>query len=289
MTRLVPAALVAIAFPFFLFAQTPSPSQAAHDSGAVVSADNALTQALEHRDKAIAGKYLDRDFEFTNTDGKTFTRTQMLEQLPPVVTAAAGPTDVHAYNYGQVGDVYGVDANSRFLRVWVKRSDGWKIFNYIETPIGPHVSLAPGGGNCVNPCHTLPYTPTTDMDKGILDAWQHAKNDEWHPNSTDWALRVGDEFSIINSGTDRPKAQRVAMLAKQQEAGESGPPGDPIHSIRMFDFGKNAAVMLSQHTPYRGGKPYYNVRLWVLRDGRWQLVASQQTAIQSAAPEPAAH
>ena len=64
------------------------------------------------------------------------------------------------------------------------------------------------------------------------------------------------------------------MLAKQQEAGESGPPGDPIHDIRMFDFGNDAAIMLSHHTPHLGGKPYYNVRLWVLRDGRWQLVAS---------------
>jgi hypothetical protein len=47
--------------------------------------------------------------------------------------------------------------------------------------------------------------------------------------------------------------------------------------------------MLSHHTPHLGGKPYYNVRLWVLRDGRWQLVASQQTTIESAAPEPAAN
>jgi hypothetical protein len=42
--------------------------------------------------------------------------------------------------------------------------------------------------------------------------------------------------------------------------------------------------MTSQHTPYRGGKPYSNVRVWVLRDGRWQLALSQQVTIQSAAP-----
>jgi hypothetical protein len=287
MIRPVHAALIAIALPFLLHAQTPSPAQAAQDSGPVVSADNALMQALVRGDKTAVGPLLDEHFEFTNREGKTFTRAEMIEQFPAVITTAPGPTSVHAYNYGPVGDVYGIDANSRFLRIWVKRSDGWKIFNYIETPIGPHVPLAPGGGNCDNPCHTIPYTPTTEVDKGILDAWHHAKNDEWHPNSADWALRTGDEFSIINSGTDRSKAQRVAMLARQQEAGESGPPGDPIHDIRMFDFGKDAAIMLSHHTPHLGGKPYYNVRLWVLRDGRWQLVASQQTTIDSAAPEPA--
>jgi hypothetical protein len=45
--------------------------------------------------------------------------------------------------------------------------------------------------------------------------------------------------------------------------------------------------MTSQHTPYRGGRPYTNVRIWVLRDGRWQLALSQQVAIQAAAPAPA--
>jgi hypothetical protein len=42
--------------------------------------------------------------------------------------------------------------------------------------------------------------------------------------------------------------------------------------------------MISQHTPYRGGKPYTNVRIWVQRDNRWQLALSQQVAIQSATP-----
>jgi hypothetical protein len=124
------------------------------------------------------------------------------------------------------------------------------------------------------------------MDKAIFVAWQHAKMDEWHPNSADWALRTSDEFSFINNGADRSKAERVAILAKQQAAGESGPPGDPIHDIRMYDIGKNAALMRSIHDPYRGGKPYYNIRVWILRDGLWQLAASQQTTIQSATPVP---
>lgn len=60
-------------------------------------------------------------------------------------------------------------------------------------------------------------------------------------------------------------------------------------SIRMFDFGDKAAVMLSLHDPYGGGKPYYNVRLWILRDNLWQLAASQQTTIASAVPVPPIH
>jgi hypothetical protein len=46
-------------------------------------------------------------------------------------------------------------------------------------------------------------------------------------------------------------------------------------------------VMISQHAPYRGGRPYTNVRIWVWRDNRWQLALSQQVALESAAPVPA--
>jgi hypothetical protein len=275
-----PLALIAILIALTLHAQTPS---TAADGNALLSVDHAFTEAVERGDKAEAGKFLDKEFEFTNPEGMTFTGAQIIDRLPAIITAAQAPTDVHSYDYGQVGDVSGINQKTRFLRVWVRRNGDWRIFNYIETPIGPHVSLAPGGGDCNNPCRSVPYTPKTEMDKKILEAWQHAKNDEWHPNSKDWALRVADEFSIINSGTDRSKQERVAMLAKQQAAGESGPPGDPIHSIRMFDFGDSAAVMLSIHTPYRGGKQYYNVRVWILRDGLWQLAASQQTTMQTAA------
>jgi len=287
MKRLIPIAFIAIFVAFSLHAQMPSASPAALDRSALLGADHAFTEAVKRGDKAAASKFFDEKFEFTNPEGKTFTRAQMIDELPAIITADPAVTDVHSYNYGQVGDVSGIDQKTRFLRVWVSRDGSWRIFNYIETPIGPHVSLPAGGGDCENPCRTVPYTPKTAVDKGILDAWQHAKNDEWHPNSKDWALRVADEFSIINSGTDRSKQERVAMLAKQQAAGESGPPGDPIHSIRMFDFGDSAAVMLSIHTPYRGGKPYYNVRVWILRDGLWQLAASQQTTIQTAALAPA--
>jgi hypothetical protein len=52
--------------------------------------------------------------------------------------------------------------------------------------------------------------------------------------------------------------------------------------MEIHDFGDNATVMISQHFPCRCGKPYRNVRVWVLRDGRWQFGISQQSTIQSA-------
>ena len=114
-------------------------------------------------------------------------------------------------------------------------------------------------------------------------AWQATKMIEWKPDADAWARYIADEFMIINNTTIRNKEQRVAIAQRQQDAG-TGAPGDPVTAMRIYDFGSNAAVMTSRHTPYRGGKPYTNVRVWVLRDGRWQLALSQQVTIQSATP-----
>ncbi|MFZ0885955.1 MAG: nuclear transport factor 2 family protein [Candidatus Acidiferrales bacterium] len=258
------------------------------DKQAIVKADQAFVEAAGKQDEKAVAAILDKQFEWTNAEGSTRTKDESLHGLPALKGNGEAATDTRAFNYGEVGFVDGIRDHERFLRVWVKRPDGWRLFNYLETPMKPTTGLPKGGGPCDNPCKTLPYTPTTEIDKAILEAWQKAKNDEWHPNASDWALRVADEFVIVNDHTARTKAERVALLKKQQAAGEPGPPGDPIHTIRMFDFGNDAAVMLSQHTPHHGGKPYYNVRVWVLRDGRWQLVASQQTTIESAAAASAA-
>src|SRR5581483_2118192 len=99
-----------------------------------------------------------------------------------------------------------------------------------------------------------------------------------------WAMHIADEFMIINNGSARDKATRVA-LAKKEQAEGIGAPGAPILSMKMYDFGKSV-VMISHHVPYQGGKPYYNVRLFVNRDGHWPLVWSQQTTIQSEAARP---
>jgi hypothetical protein len=257
------------------------------DQQPIVSADQSFLQAIAAKDKAAVSALLDDQFEWTNTDGKTRTKNDSLENLAALNGNGQVATDTKCFNYGEVGFIDGVQGDMRFLRVWVKRPTGWRLFNSIQTPVKPSGGLPKGGGPCDNPCATVPYTPKTELDKGILDSWQKAKNDEWHPNSSDWALRVADEFVIINDHTARTKGERVVLLAKQQEKGEAGAPGDPIRNIRIFDFGANGAVMLSEHTPYHGGKPYYNVRVWVLRDGLWQLGVSQQTTIESAASVPA--
>jgi hypothetical protein len=266
-----------------------SKTPAAEDAQAIVKTDQAFLKSVQAGDaKALAGM-LDDKLEWTNTDGQTRSKGETVQNMKDFAVANGGePSEVNAFNYGRLGYILGVQHNARFLRIWVKRPSGWKLFNDLETSIPPEATPFPSvTGDCVNPCRAIPFTPTTEVDKGILEAWQKAKNDEWQPNPDDWVLHVADEFLIINRNA-RGKVERVSLIAKQKEKGEAGPPGDPIVTMRMFDFGDASAVMLSRHNPYRGGKPYYNVRVWIKRDDRWQLAVSQQTVIQSAEPAPAA-
>ena len=255
----------------------------------VADADHAFLQAVAKSDRAAVSKFLDGMLEWTDSQGRTRSKKELLEDWSALRGEGPVNIDVKTFDYGKIGFVSVGKDEVRFLRVWVKRPAGWRLFNSIETAMKGSAPLPSGGGDCYNPCKAIPFKAATDMDAQILDAWQKAKNDEWHPNSADWALRVTEEFVIISEHALRAKEERVALLAKQQQKQESGPPGDPVQSIRMFDFGNDAAVMLSLHHPYRGGKPYYNVRVWVLRSGRWQIAVSQQTVIESAAPVSAAN
>ncbi len=266
---------------------------AADDAGQeAVHADHALLSALAKSDKAAVGKLLDADFVWTDGDGKSMKKAEVLEGLSAYATDNQGEDDVQTHFYTLLETVLGSHHGARFLRVWVKRPAGWREFLELDTPISTQngqrggIETGAGQGDCENPCRTLPYTPKTAMDKAIVADWQKTKVEEWHPDAVDWPMHIADEFLIINNNGMRNKAERVAIAQKAQAAG-AGTPGDPITAMEIYDFGDNAAVMISHHVPHRGGKPYYNVRVWTLRDGRWQLAVSQQSTIQAAAAVPA--
>lgn len=261
------------------------------DEQAAKAAHGAFIANLAKGDQKATGALLDRRFTWTDVDGKTLNRRETLKALPALAAASAGDSDVQAHFYGRMFTVRGSHDGAHFAQVFVKRRHGWKALVLLETPIAAggrpaSVEQAAGAGDCDNPCRTVPYTPKTAMDRDILAAWQQTKMLEWKPDAAQWANFIADEFMIINNTTIRNKEERVAIAKRQQDAG-TGAPGDPVTSMRIHGFGTNSALMISQHTPYRGGKPYTNVRIWVLRDNRWQLALSQQVAIQLADPAPA--
>ena len=274
--------LVALTIPMTTFAD-------ASGQDFILQVDHSLAEALQKSDpKAVAG-LLDADFAWTDAQGSTHDKAATLKDLSKFAVDNTRDSG-KSYFYGELGLVYGTHHDDRFVRVWVKRPGGWRLFVDLDTPTAreprPEGAARRNGSNadCDNPCRTLPFKPTTAADKAVLAEWQKTKVDEWHPNADDWATHIADEFMIINNGSARDKATRVA-LAKKEQAEGIGAPGAPILSMKMYDFAK-AVVMISHHVPYQGGKPYYNVRVFVNHDGHWPLVWSQQTTDQSEAARP---
>ena len=132
---------------------------------------------------------------------------------------------------------------------------------------------------CENPCRTLPYKPKTAAQADVVKAYQAVETAVTSHDAKTWADHVADEFVGIGrqyTGTPDTKAGRVGQIGivtnhvvlPKMLWGES------------YVFG-DAAIIIADHQA-AGEPPYHVIRVWVNRDGRWQLFHRQETFIQKA-------
>ena len=233
-----------------MLAVQPGPRAiAAADEPSLLQIDNDFVQAAAKHDKATVGRLLDTDFTWTDADGKTQARTDVLKSL----------------------------------RIWVKRPAGWRLIVYHEVALGQQAATAPGFGvnDCQNPCKTVPFKPKTEAQQAIIASWQALETGVTNHDASAWSPHIAEEFVMLGSTNDHPmsKADRIATLNLQKQTGHGSAPA-PLVSAQMFDFG-DAVVMTCLHQPY-SGKPVHVSRLWIKRDGHWVMSISYQTTIQAA-------
>jgi hypothetical protein len=253
---------------------------AADEDQAVLQADQQLVKAIGGGDKKAVASLLDKDFSWTDAQGKTLTRAEVLKQLPtPVAGYDAEPKE---RTYGEVGEVQTNSGKTYVLRVWVKRPSGWRLLDYHEvTQLAAPPQAGPGVKECENPCKTVPYKPKNDAERGIFKSWQELETNVTAHNSAGWDPHAADEFVQVSSNNDHPldKAGRMAVLDKQKASGVGAAPA-PLVSAEMFDFG-DSVVMKALHQPFHG-KPVRVSRIWIKRDAKWVMAISYQTTIQAA-------
>jgi hypothetical protein len=267
----------------------------AGDSTAL-QADQALQQYLKKKDAKSAGTLLDQDFSWTNEQGQTRRKAQFLKD------AVGGSTDsdteyadTKAREYGQLAVVTGTSVQKSkdrtfFARVWVKRSGGWLLLTHQDTGIvakdSPNpqppaaASSQPAATDCENPCRTLPYKPKEPDKAAVVKAYQDVETAVTSHDAKTWADHVADEFVGIGrryTGTPDTKSGRV---------GQIGIVSNRVVLPKMlwgeaYVFG-DAAIIIADHQPV-GEPPYRVIRVWVNRDGRWQLFHRQETTIQKTA------
>jgi hypothetical protein len=135
-------------------------------------------------------------------------------------------------------------------------------------------------GECENPCKSIPFQPETQSEREAIASWQGVMRAMAASDAEAYAPLIADEFTATDTHHDAPysKAERLAQLQKQKRAGtRSAPPA--LLSARMFDLAET--VMMIAREQRSNAKPYFNTRMWVRRDGRWQMLFSFNTRIDA--------
>jgi hypothetical protein len=247
----------------------------------VAEADAAFVQALARTDRAGVENLLDADFTWTTANGAVQTRSEILQQLPKTAITSEKDAESRVFTYGDLADVQVNRRRFHVLRVWVKRSGGWKAIVYQEViSLDASPTFTPGAGkDCENPCKSIPFTPATDKERQVALAYSKLETAAHARNSAGFAPMVADEFVAASSNSDRLQSKRSRM-AEFDRSKDAGVAPTPLLSARMFSFG-NAVLMVSEHKPDRG-KPLHVTRVWVKRDGSWVETLSYQTVVTDA-------
>ena len=251
----------------------------------MMQADHAFVEAAAKADKPALEKLLDSDFTWTNFEGNTQTRAQVLRDPPKPAVTNQKDVQLKKYEYGELGDVQANHGKAQALRVWVKRPEGWKAIVYQEVmSLDAPPSFAPGAGkDCENPCKTISYKPKNETEQQVATAYSRLETAAMAHNSAVFATLVGDEFVAASSNSNKlyDKRGRMEYFDHSKMAGVAP---TPLMSARMFDFG-DAVLMTSEHKPDRG-KPLHVTRVWVKRNGSWVETLSYQTSVKAAAGTP---
>jgi len=241
-------------------------------------ADRAFLEASTKADRSTLDSLLDRQFTWIDANGKSLTRTQVLENLPKPANADVEP---QVRLYSNVAVARASSGRLYVLRIWVHREAGWRVVLYqevqqVEKPEPPPSRSS--SGDCENPCKSIPFQPETQSEKEAITSWQGVMRAMANNDADAYVPLIADEFTATDTHHDCPytKADRLAQIKKQKVAGARSAPPELI-SARMFDFGETVMMIAREQRP--GAKSYFNTRMWVMRGGRWQMLFSFNTRI----------
>ena len=229
MRRLVASVLTAgVALGVMLAAESGERAIAVADEPSLLQIDSEFVQAAAKDDKAAVGKLLDADFTWTDADGKTRARADVLKSLPTPALGNESGAQLKPRTYGQVGAVMSGRDKIHVLRIWVKRPAGWRLLVYHEVALGQLAATAagPGVNDCQNPCKTLPFKPKTDAEQAIIVSWQALETGVTNHDASAWSPHIAGEFVMLGSTNDHPlsKADRIATLNLQKQTGHGSAP-----------------------------------------------------------------
>lgn len=267
---------------------------AATDSEAVRAMQTWLGAALRGGDKPGVRKLLSSQFTWINEHGTILSGTALLGGLS-VAAFPRADTGVKVRMYGDIALVTGRRKSARgealyFTDVWIKGTAGWRALirhdNILAAADAPAVAHAPqprpAGAkppDCANPITFVPYEPKSKAERDIIASFQALEKAVIHNDAAEWVTHVADEFVVTRTGQHpTSKSGRVAVIEKQASVNGETFVAE-VEWMNLWVKG-DAAVMRADHRmPGNRRPPYLASRIWVKRDGHWQMAMSQQTTI----------
>lgn len=269
------------------------------DDQAVGVANRAFEKSVA-KDPVALEMQTDPAFTWIDATGTFQSREEILDafgagtapQLLVLTTAVGVQLTTHVF--GKLAFVQVHAGRSYSLRIFAKQNNGWRAVHVIELtqpPQGEAPASATGAAvpseegvitDCINPCKVVPFKPSTPAAKAAFADWREMELGSLARNMDLWGRHVLDDVIIVDSGGNGTisKAQRIGNTLKQKQAGVRTNEVPPVLWARAFEFG-DAVLLLMLQQPYRG-QPYYGTRIYVNRDGRYQMALSYHTAIASA-------
>ena len=266
----------------------PPPSEDAQ----VLAADGSLGDAMRGGDKSVVRKLLSLQFTFIDENGKIHLRRDFVADLKSV--AAAPADDAKAKIYGRVAmvtghrkSVHGSDAF--FLDIWARQKGAWRVLVMQDVVLSaadapPAAAAAPKAeakpSECKNPCLAIPYRVRSPAEQDISNSFQAIKKAAVARDADEWSKHVADEFVLYGSGRSPIlKSDRIATIKRQKESDTPVTVGE-VQTMRLSVYGDGAAMTATHVMPDNSRPPYRAARVWVKRNGQWQLAISVQTDIK---------
>jgi ketosteroid isomerase-like protein len=271
-------------------AAAAAPEPVASEMNAVLDTTITLRDAIRDGDVVSTERLLDKDFQFVDASGHVHTRSEVLAALK---ASPHGMSDVNVRCYGRVAMVTGLRKSAQgtdlyALDVWIKTPGGWRALihhnNSLADPDAPRSHPEPKSRPadapppaCPNPLTFVPYEPKTKAEREIIASFQALETAVTRNDADTWGRYMADEFVVTRTGQHpTTKAERAGHLRAQRAVNAETWVAE-VERMKLWVLG-DAAVMRADHVmPDNRRPPYRATRVWVKRDGRWQMAVSQQT------------
>jgi hypothetical protein len=275
-----------------VLAQPKAQPAPANEDALVLEADLALRDAVRGGDKSVARRLLSLQFTFVDENGKIHERKEFLNGLQGLAAVPAG--DAKIKSYGRVAMVTGHrksahDSAVFFLDIWVKQKGAWRALASQDVVLAatdaPRAAPAPSSAaaapyDCKNPCQSVPYRVRSPAEQDIVNAFQAIEKAAIGHDAGEWAKHIADEFELYGSGrAPIAKSGRIVTINRQKENNAAVKVGE-IESMRLSVYDDSAAMIATQVMPDNARPPYQAARVWVKRNGQWQMAISVQTDIK---------